>query len=188
MYGALEDRALFALFERISLTVIVRVYLALNLFARPTKHGSDPAIQARVAQVTLARYALGKDDESAQRQVQRALRELADKDLVRVVKHGVRGSPAVYELAPNGAAPCLSARRHADEATENTGEAVCESPDCLRRRIEETCTNPPASEGHEENGVDHGQAYDPYQQQNRAHAGHDLLRAHPSWAHPWRAD
>lgn len=188
MYGALEDKSLKALFAAVRIPAVAKVYLALAVFARATQRGKDPAIRAQVSQATLGELAFGVDALGAEQQVQRALRELADKGLVRVVKHGVRGSPAVYELAPNGAAPCPSARRHADEATESTGEAVCESPDCLRRRIEETCTNPPASEGHEENGVDHGQAYDPHQQQDRAHAGRDLLRAHPSWAHPWRAD
>lgn len=100
MYGALEDRALLALIEQISLTVVVRVYLALALFARPTRRGSEPAIQSQVSQVTLARVVLGKDDESAQRQVQRALRDLRDMGLVSIAIPGKRGSPAVYVLAP----------------------------------------------------------------------------------------
>lgn len=177
MYGALEDRALFALFERISLTVIVRVYLALNLFARPTKHGSDPAIQARVAQVTLARYALGTDDESAQRQVQRALRGLQDIGLVQIAKPGKRGSPAIYELAPDRRRPEVLLRNGPAEAPKPCGENV-------KAPAEKSGAQQKQRIGMERS-AHHGQAHDADQFPDRPGSDHDVLPSPSSWAPRW---
>lgn len=184
MYGAFEVKAYMALIDAVRVPVSAKVYLALVVFARPTQGGKDHAIRAQVSQATLGKLAFGADAPGAEQQAQRALRELADMGLVRVVKRGVRGSPAVYELAPNGVAPSLGARSLAVGAAEETSGAH-ETRNHRRQEPIEERPNQHALEGPFEKGTSNDQTHDPDQLPDHAHAVYDILPRSPSWAPSW---
>ena len=177
LYGAFSTAAYKVLVENVNLSEEVRVYLALQVYARPTSKGPCLKTRAKVSQRRLGELAFGPGDGSEYR-AHRALRKLTEKGLVRVVKQGTKGDPAEYEFGPDGTA-CAQA------TPERAALDVTASRMPCGKACAPNASDRQADESHEKEAEKNERDETSWRPDSPLQ-GHDLSPGRPAWGAGWR--